>query len=597
MLSNSIRLRGLIACIVLCAQVTLGAVFFQGPEELPKNAKYDFIIAGGGTGGAAVAGRLAQNRKWKVLIIEAGPSNLNVFATRVPGLRSQLKSTIVDWNYTSIAEPGLNGRAMGYSRGRMLGGCSSHNTMVYTRGSKDDWNMRAEITGDRDLTWDRMLPLLKKAEKLVQDSENQREQNHIDPSVLGHNGPLAVTAPYSSHPMNDLFLQATKELGDQFPFVPDMNSGRPIGISWTQSTIDNKGERSSSATAYVENMSGDNLHVLLNTYVTRVLPIGKGKKAEFRGVEFALNAQSPKLQLEAKREVIVAGGVIGTPQILMNSGIGKRDELEALGIKTLVDNPSVGKNFTDQPSSTVMFNTTIQNTDIDMTAALAEWNATRTGPMSRAGEINMIGWLRLPDDSPALTQFADPSPGKDAPHIEMFFKTISTQGVVLPPGSPNVTALQFSHTNLHPVSRGSVTLNSSDPFAPPKIDLGLLTEDVDLAILREGIRNARKLFAAPVFANSVFGTVSPASNITSDEDLNAYLRGAVVPIMHGASTAMMSPRGASWGVVDPDFRVKGTTGLRVVDASIFPTMPSGHTQASIYGFAERASELIADSCK
>ncbi|KXN88619.1 Choline dehydrogenase, mitochondrial [Leucoagaricus sp. SymC.cos] len=596
MLLETIRRPRSIAFVLLCTQAVLGAIFFQGPDDLPKNVKYDFIVAGGGTGGGVVAGRLAESKDWKVLVIEAGPSDSELFAARVPGLRAQLKGTNVDWNYTSTRQPALNGRATSYWRGRMLGGCSSHNTMVYTRGSSGDWDLRAKVVDDDGLSWNRMLPLLKKAEKLVKDSEHQREGNHIDPSVLGHDGPLSVTAPYSGHPMNDKFLQATSELSDVFPFVQDMNAGRPIGISWTQSTIDSEGQRSSSSTAYID-PSGDNLHVLLNTYVTRVLPAGEG--TDFRGIEFASDAQSPRRQLVANKEVIVAGGVIGTPQILLNSGIGNREELEALGIKTLVNNPSVGKNFTDQPSSTVMFSTTIQNTDIDMDSALAEWNATRTGPMSRAGEINMIGWLRLPDDSPAFGQdgFTDPSPSKNSPHIEMFFKTISTQGVTLPPGSPNITALQFSHTNLHPVSRGSVTLNSSDPFAQPNIDLGLLTEEVDLAILREGIRNARKLFSAPVFANSVFGTVSPASNITSDEDLNAYLRAAVVPIMHGASTAMMSPRGANWGVVDPNFRVKRTQGLRVIDASVIPIMPSGHTQASIYGLAERASEMIAKSYK
>lgn len=213
---------------------------------------------------------------------------------------------------------------------------------------------------------------------MVQDSENQTERGHIDPSVHGHRGAVSNTAPFNNHPINEMLLQTTQDLPNEFPYLLDMNNGSPIGIgefflvyprlfqtlgmivAWNQFSIDHKGERSSAATAYIE-PAGDNLHVLLNTQVTRVLPVGS--ESHFRGVEFAVNVNSPRKHIVARKEVIVASGIFGTPQILLNSGIGDRKELQALNIKTLVDNPSVGKNLTDQVTSLVMFNTTIQDTE------------------------------------------------------------------------------------------------------------------------------------------------------------------------------------------------------------------------------------------
>ncbi|KXN87044.1 Glucose dehydrogenase [FAD, quinone] [Leucoagaricus sp. SymC.cos] len=591
--------RSLVLLTLLRVQTALAAVFFQSPDQLPLNIEYDFIVAGGGTGGGVVAGRLAENSNWKVLVIEAGPSNREFPATITPGLYPELQQGPADWNYTLVPQSSMNGRSTTFARGKLLGGCSSHNGLAYTRGAKDDWDRWAKITGDEGLKWDNMLPFIFRAERLVVDSENQTQVDHLDPAVHGRDGKLLVTNPFTIHPINDMILQVPQELPDEFPFLLDQNSGRPIGISWTQGTIDHNAERSSAATGYVE-PSGDNLHVLLNTYVTGVVPTENG--TDLRGVEFAADAQSERKRIHANKEVIVAGGCIGSPQILLNSGIGKREDLEALGIKTLIDNPSVGRNFSDQVYTIMFFNTTIEDTDYDRDTALAQWNATRTGPLAKMGHLkNHLVWARLPDNSTVLSDhgFDDPSPGFNAPHYEINTSQISktlpnTHGEIPVPELGNVTTLQIQVINLHPVSRGSITLNSSDPFAYPNIDVGLLLEDVDLVILREAIRGAQRLFSAPVFKDNIFGSVYPASNVTSDEDLEVFIRGSAGPYLHGGGSAAMSPQGASWGVVDPDFRVKGTTGLRVVDASVFPRVPSGHTQAAVYGLAERASHLITN---
>lgn len=348
----------LIAFTFYSIRSAFGALLVQSADDLPPGIDYDFIVAGGGTAGGVVASRLAENPEWNILVIEAGPSNRDIFASSVPGLLGQLQNTLVDWNYTTTPSP--NGLPVHYSRARILGGCSSHNGMVFTRGSRDDWDRWAKIVEDDGLKWDNIMPYMLKAEKLVRDSENQTEQGHIDPSLHGVDGKLFLSPGFSDHPINDMFLQATEEIPTEFPFLLDMNNGRPIGISWNLLSIDSHAERSSSATAYVET-SKDNLHVLFNTYVTRVLPVGNDK--DFRGVEFAAGRQSTRKKLVARKEVILAGGVIGSPQALLNSGIGNRTELEAIGIKTLVDNPSVGRNFSDQVFGLGLFETTLPNTE------------------------------------------------------------------------------------------------------------------------------------------------------------------------------------------------------------------------------------------
>nr|Q3L245.1 RecName: Full=Pyranose dehydrogenase 1; Short=PDH 1; AltName: Full=Pyranose:quinone oxidoreductase 1; Flags: Precursor [Leucoagaricus meleagris]AAW82996.1 pyranose dehydrogenase [Leucoagaricus meleagris]AAW82997.1 pyranose dehydrogenase [Leucoagaricus meleagris]4H7U_A Chain A, Pyranose dehydrogenase [Leucoagaricus meleagris] len=589
----------LLSLALLGIQIARGAITYQHPDDLPSGVDYDFIVAGGGTAGLVVASRLSENSNWKVLVIEAGPSNKDAFVTRVPGLASTLGAgSPIDWNYTTIPQDGLDGRSLDYPRAKILGGCSTHNGMVYTRGSKDDWNSWAGIIGDQGLGWDSILPAIKKAEKFTQDFTDQSVKGHIDPSVHGFDGKLSVSAAYSNISFNDLLFETTKELNAEFPFKLDMNDGKPIGLGWTQYTIDNHAERSSSATSYLES-TGDNVHVLVNTLVTRVLS-ASGNGTDFRKVEFAVDANSPKKQLEAKKEVIVAGGVIASPQILMNSGIGERKVLQAVGIDTLIDNPSVGKNLSDQGATSVMFDTTLPSTDFDVDAALTEWTNSHTGPLARGARLNHLTFVRLPDDK---LNGQDPSSGKNSPHIEFQFAQITPQvptlGVPkqapLPAANSYRLLLQLAVVNLYSISRGSISLSDNNPFTYPLIDLNMFKEDIDIAILREGIRSAGRMFSSKAFKNSVNKFVYPPADATSDEDLDAFLRSSTFSYVHGVGTLSMSPKGASWGVVNPDFKVKGTSGLRVVDASVIPHAPAAHTQLPVYAFAEYASALIAKS--
>ncbi|KAF9445056.1 GMC oxidoreductase [Macrolepiota fuliginosa MF-IS2] len=579
--------------LVSLIQAALCAVQFQHPNDLP-GVQYDFVVVGGGNAGAVVATRLGGNRDFKVLVIEAGPSNDAVFATQVPGLAQNVSGLpLVEWNYTTVAQTHAGGKADAYGRAMLLGGCTSHNELVYTRGSRDDYDRWASVVGDENLSWDKLLPYILKAEKWSSPNDpNLSEEGHFDPSVHGLDGKLQTSAPYNPHPLNDLLLETTKELSDEFPFLLDLNDGRPIGIGWQQNTI-GKGVRSSSATGYLSS-TGDNVHVLLNTRVTRILPTTYGG-TDIRTVEFATDPKGPTYNSTATKEVIISGGVINTPQILLNSGIGPKEELAAVGIASIVDNPGIGKNFSDQSAISTLFSTNLPSDAFDQTAALAEWSKSHTGRLADPPHMSSLGWVRLPADAnPFKDGSPDPTGGPNSPHVELFFYNVRPppDGVDNGPGN---TSLLTIVVNLNPVSRGSITLApGSSPFDAPVIDPNLLASPLDTAILLEGIRSAQRLFSSKAFSGRMFGTALPPSNAT-DAAVVDFIQQNTTPFLHGVGSCGMGPRNANWGAVDPDFKVKGAKGLRIVDASIFPYVTSGHTQAAVYAIAEWASEIIKES--
>ncbi|KAF9445645.1 GMC oxidoreductase [Macrolepiota fuliginosa MF-IS2] len=585
-------------------QVALCAVHFQSPSDLPS-VDYDFIVAGGGLAGSVVASRLGENQDFKILVIEAGPSNEEIFESQVPGLSLTVSApgTRVDWNYTIVPQTHVNGFVGPYLRAMMLGGCSSHNEMMYTRCSRDDYDRWAAMTGDINLSWDKLYPYFIKAEMWSGPNiPSLSEAGHFDPSFHGSNGKVNVSAPYHVHPLNDLMVEAVKELSqssDEFPALLDHNGGRPIGMGWDQDTIGG-GFRSSSATAYMAH-TGDNVHVLLNTRVTRILPSTNhpSNSIDIRTVEFATSPKGPTSRRTATKELIVAGGVVNSPQILLNSGIGPKDELKALGIKSLIDNPSVGKNFSDQPSILIGISTNLPTDDFNTTTALSEWIDSHTGRYAGPPHLASLGWVRFPGtSSPFKDGTPDPTAGPNSPHIELFFRNVTS----IPDlnTSPGNATLLMNIVNLNPVARGSITLATSSPFDAPVIDPNLLGVPVDTAIFLEGVRSIQRLFSAQTFKSSVFELAMPkadADGTLADEVIVDYVEHNAGPNIHGVATCSMAPHGADWGVVDPEFKVRETTGLRIVDGSVMPFVPSGHTQAPTYALAEWASEVIKSSWK
>ncbi|KAJ7368922.1 pyranose dehydrogenase [Mycena albidolilacea] len=586
MLSPALILLSLFSGVALCK-------LYDNVADLP-GLKYDFVIVGGGTAGNVVANRLTENPKIAVLVLEAGLSNEGVTSSQVPFLLNQLiPDSTYSWNYTTVPMPGLNGRSMPYFRAFFLGGCSAHNGMVYTRGAADDFNRYATLTGDKGWSWDRILPYFLKSEKWSPPADHHDTRGQFNPKVHGTKGPISVSLngfPWST--FEQKVIQTTKELPHEFPFNLDMNSGQPLGVSWLQSTIGG-GERSTSATGYLapKFIRRPNLHVLLHAQVSKLVnATHKAGKPAFGGVQFRYG--NSLFVAHASKEIILSAGPVGSPQILLNSGIGAHSTLSALGIPPVLDLPSVGKNASDHPSLFIMqwevnSNETFASITGNATRfaqGLAQWNTSRTGPFVDSGVGTHIGFSRLPKHSSAFAVHADPSPGPGAPHLEMTF----TPGGF---GAVGANLMTIDIAVVSPVSRGSVTINSNDPFAPPLIDPGYLSSEFDVIALREGVAQAKQFVSAPVWSGYLGAMTTDIAGL-SDLELETLIRSSTGSSFHLVGTAGMSARGARYGVVDPDLQVKGISGLSVIDASVVPIVPAAHTAAVTYAFAERGADLL-----
>ncbi|KAF9445820.1 GMC oxidoreductase [Macrolepiota fuliginosa MF-IS2] len=569
----------------LCA--TYGSI-----QELP-NIKWDFIIVGGGTAGSVLASRLTEVPSFSVLVIEAGPTNEGVAESIIPGLMARTALSRYDWNFTTVPQKGLNGNSITFQRGHILGGSSSVNGMVYTRGPASDYDRLARISGDSGWSWENIQSYLKKNEKLEPPADDHDVEGEFDPAVHSLTGKVAVTLPNNLSPAVDAAtLQASKELGGDFQFNLDMNSGKPLGLCWLQSTIGHDGTRSSSATSYLDNQTKarKNLHIVTDTFVTRVLKTPGTKSLTIRSVEIRSPNTSDTVVLTASKEVILAGGSIGTPHILLHSGIGDQSELKSLNIETILHNPSVGKNLTDHAAAPVAFSLAPNSIDLGpwvnlgtdpalQAQALALWNANRTGPYVEPTPTHHIAWLRLPDNSSIIEQFGDPSSGRESAHIEIILGTFEGIYAAVP-------------ILVSPASRGSLMIGSNNPFDNPLINPGYYTSEFDILTIREGIKSAVKFSTAPVWENVLTGLIAPLANATTDAEIDAAIRNNTLSGLHPVGTAAISPKNASWGVVDPNLLVKHVSGLRIVDASVLPYIPSAHTQVPVYVVAERAADMI-----
>ncbi|KAJ3543688.1 hypothetical protein NMY22_g3055 [Coprinellus aureogranulatus] len=540
---------------------------------------FDFIVVGSGPGGATVASRLSENPDFNVLLVEAGPDNEGGGETlRVPGFFLQMPARYT-WNYTTVANPALNNRTLNYTRGYVLGGSSSINGMVYSRGSAEDYDLWVDATGDEGWSWDALAPYFAENERLVAPPGGHDVTGEYDPRFHSETGQVFVSLPSYGPTDFDQRCLNTSASQPEFPFLLDMNSGSPIGLglkitaAWQQNTIGN-GERSSAATAYLGSdvRSRPNFSILLNTYVTRVLPSSSiGGRLSIQQVEVGDKATKSVLgSLTASKEIILSAGVIGTPQILLNSGIGTAVELRALGIEPIHNLPDVGKGLSDHTSNLVAWSANTRDPIIDQERDLQEWRENRTGLLTLCTPSRLLLWSRIPESSPFWKEFADdPASGPNTPHFEAIIG-------ILGEGFAVGNLVWYSSP-----SRGSVTLRSSNPFDDPVIDDANLHSPIDIAAFDEGFRIMQRFFSGaqwnstsdPYLKTPLFP--DPASQLAQWE---TFLRSSADTSLHGVGTAAMSRKDAREGVVDAELKVKGVEGLRVVDGSAIPRVTAGHTQ-------------------
>jgi choline dehydrogenase len=525
---------------------------------------FDYVIAGGGSAGCAVAARLAEDPGSRVLLLEAGPDAGGVAEIRVPAAYSRLFRTQYDWNYVTLPQERADGRPVYWPRGKVLGGSSAMNAMIYIRGNRLDYDTWRDEYGCTGWGYKELLPYFLRAE------DNARGAGPYH----GAGGPLPVQDLRYRSAHAEHFVEAAIRRGA----LPnnDFNGAQQDGVGFYQVT-QRGGERCSAADAYLANRP-QNLTVVTGALVTGLVFEG-GRAA---GVTFRAGGEQQTARAEA--EVILCAGTIGTPQLLMLSGIGPADQLREHGIYVIADMPAVGANLIDHPSVPVLWSTPGVKGLWESTgnSGFARWRLTHRGPLT--SNVAEAGG------------FARSDPRLPAPDLQWLALPVAyrEQGLTDPAGRAMTVLVELADV----ASRGRLMLASRDPRHRPLIDPGYLSDVRDLNALAVGVRMARDYGTAAPLSKICAAELAPGSAVRTDHELRDYIRGSVVSGYHPVGTCAMGgdvAKSASGydSVTDPQLRVRGVRGLRIVDASVFPTLPRGNTNAPVIAIAERAADLIA----
>ncbi|MGP8122121.1 MAG: GMC family oxidoreductase [Xanthobacteraceae bacterium] len=524
---------------------------------------FDYIVAGGGSGGCAVASRLSEDQSVSVALLEAGGRG-DSWVTTAPGaLIFQVAHKVNNWAFNTVPQRALNGRIGYQPRGRALGGSSAINAMVYIRGHRADYDGWAAL-GNTGWSYADVLPYFKRSE----------DNADFNGAYHGQGGPLKVGRLRSDNPIHEVYLQAAREA--QFRIRDDFNAEEQEGLGVYQVTQHN-GERWSAARGYIHPFMGSrsNLHVETGAYVTRILFEGR------RAVGVEMKQGDTVRQLRARREVILGLGTFQTPQLLMLSGIGDAGQLAGQGIASVHHLPGVGRNLQDHPdfifgyASDYPYLTGLTMSGIGrIIKGIRQYRRERRGPMtSNAAECG--GFLKT-------------RPDLELPDIQLHFVTamVEDHGRKVRPGAGYSCHVCL----LRPKSRGSVWLASADPFAPPAIDPNFLGEEADMEAMVAAFKTTRRLMEAPALKALQKADLVTA-NVKSDDDIRAVLRARVDTVYHPVGTCKMGVDDPM-AVVDPQLKVHGVDGLRIADASVMPTLIGGNTNAPAIMIGEKAADMI-----
>uniref|UniRef100_A0A182J274 Glucose-methanol-choline oxidoreductase N-terminal domain-containing protein n=1 Tax=Anopheles atroparvus TaxID=41427 RepID=A0A182J274_ANOAO len=541
--------------------------------------EYDFIVVGGGSGGSVIASRLSEIKNWKVLLIEAGPDEPT--GAQIPSMFLNYLGSDIDWKYNTEPEQygclGSPEQRCYWPRGKVLGGTSVLNGMMYIRGNPqdyDDW----EAAGNPGWKWKDVLPYFMK-------SEDNLQINEVDSKYHSTGGMLPVGRfPYNP-PFSYSVLKAGEQLGYQ---VQDLNGANTTGFMIAQMTNKN-GIRFSSARAFLRPaVNRENLHIMLNTTVTKVLVHPTSKTAH--GVEI-VDEDGHMRKILVKKEVIVSGGAVNSPQILLLSGIGPKAHLESVGVRSIHDLPGVGKNLHNHVAYFINFFLNDTNTAPLNWATAMEYLLFRDGLMSGTGVSAVTAkisssYAERPNDPDLQFYFGG------------FLADCAKTGQVGELLSNDSRSVQIFPAVLHPKSRGYIELKSNDPLEHPKIVVNYLKEDHDIKVLVEGIKFAVRL--SETDALQAYGMDLDRTQVKACQDMEfgsqeyweCAVRQNTGAENHQAGSCKMGPTSDPMAVVDHELRVHGVRNLRVVDASVMPKVTSGNTNAPVIMIAEKGAHLI-----